>query len=98
VRLLEHLQENAPFVAAATAVPVKWSTQRIVEAIIIGVIAALGSTYVTTKVLDEKVSQVEKRLSQLEDKTDRRYESLQEDLRRIYAVLVQERPQRRTER
>jgi hypothetical protein len=65
-----------------------WPGQRIVEAIIIGTIAALGSSYVTVKVLDERVANIGQRVTALDEREARHHESVQESLRQIYALLV----------
>lgn len=95
---MRNLLENIPFIAASTAVAPKVSTQRIVEAVIIGLISAGMSTYITTKVLEEKASQIDRRLSRVEEKVDRQYESLQGDLRRLYGIIIEDRARGRTTR
>ena len=48
-----------------------WPGQRIAEAIIIGTIAALGSSYVTVKVLDERVANIGQRVTALDERLNR---------------------------
>lgn len=99
MRLLDHLPDSLPFVAAATgAAPIRLSAQRIIEAVIIGLISAAGSTYVTVRVLDERVQHITQRIDRIEYDADRRVQSIQEDVRRIYALMVAARPEGRTGR
>lgn len=65
-----------------------WPLQRIVEAIIMAVIAGLGSSFITVRVLDERVSTLAARVTALDEREARHHESLQESLRQIYALLV----------
>lgn len=91
MRMLERLAESAPFLLALSAPPVKFSTQRIVEAFIIAMMTALASGYVTVKILDERTEALAKRMDRVEQAADARYGSIQEDLRRIYTILVENR-------
>lgn len=69
-----------------------WQAQRFVEAIFIAVLTALGSSYVTVKVLDERVGTIATRVTALDEREARHHESVQESLRQIYALLISRRP------
>lgn len=96
--MIEHFHETLPFVALASATPVKLSPQRIIEAVFIAIISAAVSTYVMVRVLDERTQELTKRMDRLESSQDTRYSAIQEDVRRIYAILVEARAQNRTAR
>lgn len=99
-RLLENIPpDSLPFVAASTAGAAhRISVQRVIEAVIIGAITAGLSTYVTVQVLDERMKSINARIDRIEHEADRRVSAIQEDVRRIYALLVASRPAGRTER
>jgi hypothetical protein len=72
-----------------------WPGQRIAEAVIIGAMTALGSSYVTVRVLEERTSvlnedikTVRNTVSALDTREQRHYESTQESLRQIYSLLA----------
>jgi hypothetical protein len=87
--LFEHLPDSTPFIAASAAMSPRFSLQRILEAVIIGGISAAASLYVTVAVLDERVRNINQRMDRIEQQADIRVAGIQEDLRRIYALLVE---------
>lgn len=70
------------------------SKQRVVEAVIIASVTALATSFVTTKVLEQRTSALEKRMDEYEGRQERRYDALQGDLRQIYVMLAELRPSR----
>ena len=94
--MFDHLPDSLPFFLASTVTVPKLSVQRLSEAFIIAIVTAASSSYVTVRVLDERVISLSHRLDQVEQRTERRYEALQGDLQRIYAVLAETRPNGRT--
>lgn len=69
-----------------------WPMLRILEAVIISAVAALGSSYVTVKILDERVTTIAAQVAALDNREARHHESIQEALRQIYTILVRGRP------
>jgi phosphate/sulfate permease len=97
--MLDHLPDSTPFIAAAGAVGAqRWNGQRILEAVIIAAITAGATSYAMVKVLDERTIAITDRINRIEEREERRYRELQEDLRRIYGLLVEARPSGRTGR
>lgn len=97
--VLDHLPDSTPFVlAAAGASAPRWNAQRILEAVIIAAITAIATSYSMVKVLDERTVSITDRINRIEEREERRYREIQEDLHRIYALLVESRAQGRTGR
>lgn len=63
--------------------------QRVGEALLIAIITSVASAVVTVRILDERTTEMTKRMDKFEERQERRYETLQGDLQRIYVVLAE---------
>jgi len=65
--------------------------QRVLEAMIIGAGTALASSYITVRILDEKIQTISRDVDAINARELRHYETTQESIRQIYAILVEKR-------
>lgn len=60
-----------PFVGAMTGSPMQWNTQRILEAVIIGIVTATITGYVSVQVIESRLAYIERDINQIKHDLDR---------------------------
>lgn len=74
------------------------SGARILEALIVACITTIATGYIAVRILEEKTASLSRRMDAVEKNTNERYAEIRGDIRRLYDLILEERPNGRTRR